>query len=94
MLECKLCNYYKTLSGHSCSNADVSKCEFTGTSFFGDVENFDIEYPCKNISYMSYLNKASEIKSNVNIFMSEDWQHVYKKDHLKEATDRVGRRSV
>jgi DNA helicase TIP49 (TBP-interacting protein) len=67
MLECKLCDYYKSFSNHVCPNHDAGKCEFTGMLFFDDVENLDIEYPCYKISYMDYLNKTSEIISSARI---------------------------
>ncbi|MFA6807769.1 MAG: hypothetical protein WCR27_02130 [Eubacteriales bacterium] len=58
MLDCKLCNYYKTISyGNNYPEKCTGMCEFTDIVFMEDVENLDIEYPCREMSLADYYNK-------------------------------------
>ena len=58
MLNCKLCDYYKPLSGNDTLNTNVSWCEFLDILLFDDFEKRETEYPCSKISYQDYLNKT------------------------------------
>jgi hypothetical protein len=59
MLDCKLCNYYHSVSGQSLPGLDLGICDFSDTLFIEDAENLDVEYPCKKIDYYDYLRKKS-----------------------------------
>ncbi|QEY34465.1 hypothetical protein FL966_05035 [Caproiciproducens galactitolivorans] len=59
MLDCKLCNYYHAVSGKSFPGLNLGICDFSDTLFIEDVENLNIEYPCRKISYNDYLRKKS-----------------------------------
>lgn len=50
MLDCKLCNYYKSVNS---SSAEENKCmcQLTGFVFHKDTEEYDIEYPCYNFQF-------------------------------------------
>lgn len=91
MLNCKLCDYYRSLPGPEASRSHAAKCEFSGVSFFEDVENLDMEYPCRRICFSDYqrrkLNPRAE--SNIHKLMSEDWRYIYLKGHVKEAARRT-----
>lgn len=59
MMDCKLCNYYHSVSGQSFPGLDLGICDFSDTLFIEDAENLDIEYPCKEIDFYDYLRKKS-----------------------------------
>lgn len=59
MLNCKLCNYYHSVSGQSFPGLNLGICDFTDMLFIEDVENLGIEYPCSEIDYNNYLQKKS-----------------------------------
>jgi hypothetical protein len=54
MLECGYCNYYSNINGKK-------SCEFSGHLFVKSPENMD-KYPCKDISYDSYLRRKEKLK--------------------------------
>ncbi len=56
---CKECNYYHALSGDRLSNPNISFCEFSDVLFLEDVDDLQMEYPCKEISFREYLKKKS-----------------------------------
>lgn len=91
MLNCKLCDYYNTMSG---GHAGTAGCDFTGILFFNDVEKLEMDYPCSKMNYVDYLNRTSEIESYSNKFVNEDWRYLYKKSHLKDASDRAARHAL
>lgn len=98
MLECKLCDYYQTLSiqNTAVKYGDAAMCGFTGVLFAEDVENMDnMEYPCRTMSYDDYLNRIDEIKSvSIFQFTDSDWRYHYKKIHAASALDRYMRRAI
>ena len=57
MLNCEYCDYFKTLHLSSEGDKKTSACEFTGFVFTRDVNDLDIEPPCSNVSYQSYLER-------------------------------------
>ncbi|MBE6829732.1 MAG: hypothetical protein E7519_05935 [Ruminococcaceae bacterium] len=59
MLDCKLCNYYHSVSGKSFPGLNLGICDFSDTLFIEDVEDLNIAYPCRNIGYNDYLRKKS-----------------------------------
>lgn len=62
MLNCKLCDYYHSLAGENVSVPDLAICEFTDLLFLTDVEKLDIEYPCRRMSFNSYLQKKPSVQ--------------------------------
>lgn len=88
MLECKLCDYYKALNGNA------SKCGFTGVLFKDDVENLEMEYPCRNMTYDEYLSRNKVESVNTFGMTNNDWRFVYKKQHAANAIDRYLRRAI
>lgn len=63
MLNCEYCDYFKSL--HLADNdKKTSACEFTGFIFTKDVNDLDIEPPCSNMSYQSYLDRISNNKKS------------------------------
>jgi len=67
MLNCEYCDYFKTLHLAADSDKKTSACEFTGFIFTRDVNDLDIEPPCSNISYQSYLEKCHKNKVSKGI---------------------------
>lgn len=61
MLDCKLCNYYHSVSEESFPGLNLGICDFSDMLFIEDVENMDIEYPCSKIDYYDYLRKQSKV---------------------------------
>lgn len=61
MLSCKYCDYYEEMKKTTDHGNEVSVCHFTDHLFMKDVENLDIEYPCKDMSYQDYLDSVSSI---------------------------------
>lgn len=59
MLDCKLCNYYHSVSGQSFPGLNLGICDFSDMLFIEDAENLEIEYPCSKIDYNDYLRKKS-----------------------------------
>ncbi|MBW7572081.1 hypothetical protein [Caproiciproducens faecalis] len=59
MLDCKLCNYYQSVSGRDFRGMDLGICEFTDMLFVEDTDNMMGEYPCRKIEYNDYLRKKS-----------------------------------
>ncbi|MGX8709729.1 MAG: hypothetical protein ACQGTM_05705 [bacterium] len=59
MLDCKLCNYYHSVSGRDFNGLDIGICDFTDLLFIEDAENMTAEYPCREMSYNDYLHKKS-----------------------------------
>ena len=53
---CKDCDYYHEISK---DQSGISFCEFADMLFLDDVENLDVEYPCKEIDFDEYLQKES-----------------------------------
>lgn len=91
MLNCKLCDYYRSLPATDASHSHAAKCEFSGVSFFEDVENVDMEYPCRRIRFLDYLRAKQRPQAERNVYklMSEDWRYVYLKGHVKESARRT-----
>ena len=50
MLDCKLCNYFKSVNSNS-KGVNVCKCELTDFIFNKDIENYEIEAPCSNVNF-------------------------------------------
>jgi hypothetical protein len=47
MLNCELCNYYKSLQANNeAGSKNSSVCELVNFTFNKDIEELDIEYPC------------------------------------------------
>jgi len=65
MLDCKLCNYYQTRNTLTSEN-NTAKCEFTGLVFVEDVENMNIDYPCKNVSFAEYQKRKANPQAYKN----------------------------
>jgi hypothetical protein len=59
MLNCKLCNYFHSVSGQSFPGLNLGICDFTDMLFIEDVDNLGIEYPCSKVDYNDYLRKKS-----------------------------------
>lgn len=82
MLNCKLCDYYHSLSGQGYSDQNLAICEFADLLFFDDVENLDIEYPCSKKNFEDYLQKKTLIKITphiLNKFIKPELYHELKK---------------
>lgn len=61
MLDCKLCNFYQAfVRDRSISYKGTARCELTDVIFMDDVENLDIEYPCRHVSLSDYLKRKQE----------------------------------
>jgi len=67
MLNCEYCDYFK-MHHHSDNKLKTAACEFTNFIFTRDVSEYDIEPPCSNMSYQTYLerqnNKNEKPKEN------------------------------
>lgn len=68
MLNCEYCDYFKMLHHSSDNNSKTAACEFSNFIFTRDVGEYDIEPPCSNMSYQTYLdrinNKNEKAKGN------------------------------
>lgn len=93
MLNCKMCDYYQPLAGTAASRSHSAKCEFSGVSFLGDVENLEMEYPCSRIHFSDYLRKKQDPQAECNVhkLMNDDWRYIYLKGHVKKAAVRAAR---
>ena len=61
MLDCKLCNYYQVPAREdSISDKGTARCDLMDIVFMDDVENLDIEYPCRHMSLSEYLKKKQK----------------------------------
>ncbi|MDF2655221.1 MAG: hypothetical protein K0R19_1695 [Bacillota bacterium] len=60
MMYCKYCDYYSEMGGKPESAETKAYCEFADYIFTSDVEDIDIENPCKGITYQDYLNSMHE----------------------------------
>lgn len=49
MLDCELCNYFKSMNSDS-KGDNICMCELTGFVFHKKVEDYEIEYPCYNFN--------------------------------------------
>ena len=82
MLECELCNYFKS------EKAETRKkdhfCEITGFKFRKHLEEYDIDYPCINGKYdMEKLNKIKPKDTiKMNVILSEEWKYQYRRKHM------------
>ena len=63
MLNCKDCDYYRAIPEKDFGE-DLSACDLSDMLFLSDVEDLDIEYPCRNISYNDYLQKKAVASRN------------------------------
>jgi hypothetical protein len=54
MLNCELCNYFKTINLKH-SNKIIGVCEYTDFVFQKNIEDYEIEYPC----YEAEMNKIA-----------------------------------
>lgn len=79
MLNCKLCDYYHSLSGEDISVPDLAICDFADLLFLSDVENMDIEYPCSKLSFEAYLQEKPSVKIS-----PESIRHFVKPDLYQE----------
>lgn len=67
MLQCEYCDYHKTLPESSESNGKVkSVCKFTEFIFAGDITELNIEHPCSDVSYQTYIKKEEKAKKVVS----------------------------
>lgn len=56
---CKDCDYYHSFPKEKFLESHISFCEFADTLFLDDVENLEVEYPCKNIDFNEHMQKKS-----------------------------------
>lgn len=88
MLNCELCDYYKSLYKNNEDEYEkISYCEFSGFIFKKEPEEYDIEYPCRNISFDEYATDLSK-KQSINQVESIDWRFMYLKNHKKPLKDK------
>jgi hypothetical protein len=81
-MNCEYCDYYcKKQKTAGNTHENVSVCGFTDFVFIGDVTQLDIEYPCKNVSYESYLARIAKNRSTHNEI---DWKIIYSKKRAIE----------
>ncbi|MDP4088120.1 MAG: hypothetical protein Q8930_02475 [Bacillota bacterium] len=59
MLDCELCNFFKTKNSELKSEV-VCMCELTGFVFHDKVEDYDIEYPCYSFNLEIMEPKSKE----------------------------------
>lgn len=90
-MDCKLCNYYHEAGEPGAENQSAAKCDFTGVFFLGDVDNYDIEYPCRNADFGSYRQREKPVKTAASLFRlsNDDWRMIY----LRGRAERVSRRA-
>ena len=67
MLYCKYCDYYSEMKAKPESGEMKSYCEFADYVFTSDVEDLEIENPCKGIRYQDYMKSLDQ---NVRIRVS------------------------
>ena len=83
MLNCELCDYFKTLNVYNEDGTEktVLKCEYAGFTFPKSPDVLDIEYPCNTIDYLQNTEEVKTIEEyNDECF---DWKYLYSKYHIK-----------
>ena len=79
VLQCKYCDYLNVLRRTKESwGKNIFVCEFTDFVFVGEIDSFDFEHPCKNVSFETHLTKKNNEKQ-VSKLKGNDWKLLYKK---------------
>lgn len=87
MLNCELCDYFKTINVYNEDGAEktILKCEYAGFTFPKTPDELDIEYPCNTVDYLQSPEKTEAIEEyKVECF---DWKFLYNKYHIKPADE-------
>lgn len=86
-MDCKYCDYYKPIFT---GRTGAAVCTFTGVAFSADVDSLDMEYPCRRLSYDSFLARPASRAVSVGVrgFVDDDWRFFYKHCHAANATNR------
>ncbi len=80
MENCEYCNYFLGEKKGSDGLFKKALCTFTNTLLYMNADKINAEYPCRNVSYQSYLERKQKQES-IPVQKVNDIKFVYNKAH-------------